>query len=73
LFFLVLLSPLLSLALLVVGQNQRFASLLFVHTAVLLSAIFVLSISPIPRYLQPLSLLTLLAVALGVKSSRDFR
>jgi hypothetical protein len=73
LFFLVLLSPLLSLTLLVVGQNQRFASLLFVHTAVLLSAIFVLSISPIPRYLQPLSLLTLLTVALGVKSSRDFR
>jgi len=69
--FVVLLSPLLSLVLLVVGQSKGYALLLFSHSAVLLSGTFLLSIYTIPRYLQPLSLLTLLTVALGVKFWRE--
>jgi hypothetical protein len=69
--FVVLLSPLLSLVLLVVGQNKGYALLLFSHSAVLLSGTFLLSVYTIARYLQPLSLLTLLTVALGVKLWRE--
>jgi len=69
--YLVLASPLLSLALLF-ANNKSYALLLFVHTAVLLSSTFLLSLYPVPRFLQPMSLLTLLTFALAVKSWLDW-
>jgi hypothetical protein len=66
--FVILVSPLLSLVLLAVAENKRYALLLFSHAAVLLSGTFLFSLYPVPRFLQPLSLLTLLTLALVVKS-----
>ena len=67
-FFIILASPLLSLVLLAVAQNKRYALFLFSHATVLLSSTFLLSLYPVPRFLQPLSLLTLLTLALVIKS-----
>jgi len=72
-FFLVLLSPVLSLVLLFAARNKAYALLLLVHTVVLLATTFLLSIAPIPRYLHPLSLLTLLSLALAVRTLLDWR
>ena len=72
-FFLVLLSPVLSLALLFVARNKAYALLLFAHTTVLLTSTFLLSIGLYPRYLHPLSFLTLLNLALAVKSLLHWR
>jgi hypothetical protein len=66
--FLVLLSPLISLALLFIAQNKQDALLILFHTTVLLTSTLMLSLYPVPRFLQPLSLLTLLCFALAVKS-----
>jgi hypothetical protein len=72
-FFVVLLSPVLSLALLFIARNKAYAFLLFAHTTVLLTSTFLLSIGPDTRYLHPLSFLTLLNLALAVKSLLDWR
>jgi len=72
-FFLVLLSPLLSLALLFIARNKAYALLLFAHTTVLLTSTFLLSIGLDTRFLHPLSFLTLLNLALAVKSLLDWR
>jgi hypothetical protein len=66
--FLVLLSPFLSLALVFAVQNKQDSLLILFHTTLLLSSMLVLSLYPVPRFLQPLSLLTLLSFALAVKS-----
>jgi hypothetical protein len=70
-FFLVLLSPALSLALLLIARNKANALLLFVHTVVLLGTIFLVSLTQVTRYFQPLSFLTLLSLALATKSFVD--
>ena len=67
-FFLVLLSPLVSVALLFIARNKVDALLLFAHTTVLLTSTFLLSLHPDTRFLHPLSFLTLLNLALAVKS-----
>ena len=72
-FLLVLLSPLLSLVLLFIARNKAHALLLFVHTTVLFAGTFLLSLFPVPRFLHPLSLLTLLSLALAMKSLLDWR
>ncbi len=72
-FFPVLLSPILSLALLFTARNKAHVLLLLVHTVVLLATTFLLSIAPIPRYLHPLSLLTLLSFALAVRTLLEWR
>jgi hypothetical protein len=70
-FFLVLLSPVLSFALLFIARNKANALLLFAHTTVLVTSTLLLSLYPVPRFLHPLSLLTLLSFALGAKSLAD--
>jgi len=70
-YFVLLLSPLLSLVLLFVARKKAHAWLLFVHTAVMFAGTLLLSIEPITRYLQPLSLLTLLSLALAVTFIRQ--
>jgi hypothetical protein len=72
-FFLVLLSPVVSLALLFIARNKAYALLLFAHTTVLLASTFLLSLHPDTRFLHPLSFLTLLNLALAVKSLLHWR
>jgi hypothetical protein len=72
-FFLVLLSPVLSFALLFIARDKANTLLLFAHTTVLLTSTFLLSLYPVPRFLHPLSLLTLLCLALAVKSLLEWR
>ena len=67
-YFLVLLSPLLSLVLLFIARNNAHALLLLLHTAVLFTGTFLLSIGTFTRYFNPLSFLTLLSLALAAKS-----
>ena len=67
-FFIPMLSPLLALALLFLARNKAHAWLLFMHTSMLLSVTFLFSTGPFTRYLQPLSFLTLLVIAVAVKS-----
>src|SRR5207244_4007711 len=66
-YFAILLSPLLSFGLLFVAREKTYAILLFLHTWLVFVITFLLSLLPITRYLQPLSLLMLLSVALAVK------
>jgi hypothetical protein len=72
-FFLVLLSPVVSLALLFFARNKAYALLLFAHTTVLVTSTFLLSLHPDTRFLHPLSFLTLLNLALGLKALLDRR
>jgi hypothetical protein len=72
-FFLVLLSPVVSLALLFIARNKAYALLLFAHTTVLLASTFLLSLHPDTRFLHPLSFLMLLNLALAVKSLLHWR
>ena len=72
-YLVLLLSPLLSFVLLFIARNKAHALLLFVHTAVVLAGTFLLCFLPVVRLLQPLSLLTLLSLALAVKSVLDLR
>ena len=72
-FFLVLLSPVVSLALLFIARNKAYALLLFTHTTVLVTSTFLLSLHPDTRFLHPLSFLTLLNLALGLKALLDRR
>jgi hypothetical protein len=67
-YFAILLSPLLSLVLLFVARNKAHAVLLFAHTVLIFAVTFLVSIAPTIEYLLPLSLTTLLSVALAVKS-----
>lgn len=67
-YFIVLLSPLLSFVLLFVARNKAHALLLFVHTAVMFAMTFLLTSYPLTRLFHSLSLLTLLSLALAVKS-----
>ena len=67
-YFAILLSPLLSLALVFVAAEKRYALLLFAHTWLIFCATFLMTLAPIIRYLEPLSVLMLLSAALALKS-----
>lgn len=67
-YFAILLSPLLSLALLFAARNKANAVLLFAHTSLVFVVTFLFSIAPTTRHFQPLSFLMLLSVGLAVKS-----
>ena len=67
-YFLPLLSPLFAAALLVFARNKALAWFLCIQTIVMFGVITLLSMFPIMRYFQSLSLLALLNVALVVKS-----
>ncbi|PYV77883.1 MAG: hypothetical protein DMG96_09745, partial [Acidobacteria bacterium] len=70
-YFVVLLSPLLSFVLLFVAANKACPLLLFVHSAVMFAVTFLLTTYPAPRFLHSLSFLTILILALTVKSLLD--
>jgi hypothetical protein len=67
-YFVLLLSPLLSLALLFFARDKPKAWFLFIHTATMFAVTLLLSVGAYMRYFQPVSLLTLLSIALTVKS-----
>src|ERR1043166_5092471 len=67
-YFAILLSPLLVLALLFFVPEKRDAVLLLTHTLLVFVVTLLLALSPSTRSLQPLSLLTLLGIALALKS-----
>lgn len=67
-YFAILLSPLLSLTLLLKTRNKAYAILLFAHTSLVFLVTFLFSLAPTIRSFQPLSLLMLLSAGLGIKS-----
>jgi hypothetical protein len=69
-YFLLLLSPLLSFALLFFAIDKPKAWFLFIHTATMFAVTLLLSVGAYIRYFQPVSLLLLLSIALTVKSYR---
>lgn len=63
-YFAVLLLPLIAFAVIFVpGIAKRYACLLFLVAAIQFSSTFFLTTAPVVRYLQPLSLLTILSLA----------
>jgi hypothetical protein len=71
-YYLVLLSPFVCCYLLFFAR-ERYHFLLFLHSWVFLATITLLSMGPSARYLQPMSLLTILIGAALVKSVADRR
>jgi hypothetical protein len=67
-FLVPMLSPLIALVLLFIAFDKAHAYLLFLHTVVLFAVTLLLSTGPFTRYFQPISLLTLLMMAVAVKS-----
>lgn len=67
-FLVPMLSPVLALGLLFVVRNRGLAWLLFLHTILLFAVTLLFSTGPFTRYFQPLSLLTLLILAVAVQS-----
>lgn len=68
-FYLPLLSPLFAGAVLFIARNKADAWLLLVHSTTVLGTTFLFSTGPFTRYLQPLSLLSLLLLALALSSA----
>jgi hypothetical protein len=65
-YFIVILSPLICLFATCISHHRAFALLLFVHASILMVVVTALSPQPPIRYLQPVSLLTLLSIAICV-------
>ena len=65
-FFVVLLSPLTCALAAWLGRGRSFALLLFIHVSILMLVITALSPQPCIRYLQPLSMLSLLSIAICI-------
>jgi hypothetical protein len=65
-YFVVIASPLICGFAIFTGRNRAFAVLLIVHVSILLVVITALSPRPCIRYLQPVSVLTLLGIAVCV-------
>jgi hypothetical protein len=65
-YFIVIVSPLICLFAACIGHHRAFALLLFVHTSILMVVVTALSPQPPIRYLQPVSFLTLLGIAICV-------
>jgi hypothetical protein len=63
-YFVVLLSPITCAFATWVGRNRSFGLLLFIHASILMVVITALSSQPSIRYLHPLSVLTLLSIAI---------
>jgi hypothetical protein len=67
-YFVILLLPAISATTLFIpGIGKRYAGSLFLQTIAQFGSTFVLTATPVVRYLQPLSLLTILTVALVAK------
>jgi hypothetical protein len=65
-YLLVVISPLIWVFAIFITRQRAFAFLLFVHASVLLVVITALSARPCVRYLQPISMLMLLGIAVCV-------
>jgi hypothetical protein len=66
-YFAILLSSLLSTALIFVSREKKYALLLFAQTVLVFCMTFLLSLGATIRHLQPLSILLLLSAVLGLK------
>jgi len=71
--YFILLSPLVGVWAVYLGRERQIALLLLLHLAILLAVTFTFAVAPSLRYLQPASLLTLLTVALCLRSFLDSR
>jgi hypothetical protein len=65
-YFVVLLTPLICALAIWVGRRRSFALLLFTHASILILVVTALSPQPCIRYLQPLSILALLSIAICI-------
>ena len=65
-YFIVVVSPLMCALATWVSRQRTFAFLLFIHASILMVVITALSPQPCIRYLQPVSLLTLLSIGICV-------
>src|SRR5258707_2048160 len=65
-YFIVVVSPLVCAFAIWLSRDRSFALLLFVHASILMVVVTVLSPQPCIRYLQPVSVLTLLSIAICV-------
>ena len=65
-YFIVVVSPLVCGFAIWLGRHRAFAFLLFIHASILMVVVTVLSPQACLRYLQPVSLLTLLSIAICV-------
>jgi len=63
-YFIVIISPLTCAFATWLGRDRAFAFLLFVHASIVMMVITALSPQPSVRYLQPVSILTLLSIAI---------
>jgi hypothetical protein len=63
-YFIVLLAPLTCALATWVGRHRSFGLLLFIHASILMVVVTALSPQPYIRYLQPLSILALLSLAI---------
>lgn len=71
--YFILLSPLLGVWAVYLGREWQIASLVLLHFAIILAVTFTFAVAPSLRYLQPASMLTLLTVALCLRSFLDSR
>ena len=65
-YFIVVVSPLLCASATWLSRDRAFALLLFIHASILMVVVTALSPQPCIRYLQPVSVLTLLSIAICV-------
>src|SRR5260370_32583409 len=65
-YFIVIVSPLVCAFAIWLSRDRAFALFLFVHASILMMVVTVLSPQPCIRYLQPVSVLTLLGIAICV-------
>jgi hypothetical protein len=65
-YFIVIVSPLICAFAIWLSRDRSYALLLFVHASILMVVVTVLSPQPCIRYLQPVSVLTLLSIAICV-------
>ena len=65
-YFIVIVSPLVCAFAIWLSRDRAFALLLFVHASILMVVVTALSPQPCIRYLQPVSVLTLLSIAICV-------
>lgn len=72
-YFIVIVAPLLCAFAALLGRNRVFAVLLFVHASILMVVVTALSPVASVRYLQPVSVLTLLSIAICVDSLTTMR
>src|SRR4029077_8277991 len=68
-YFIVIVSPLVCAFAIWLSRDRSFALLLFVHASILMVVVTVLSPQPCIRYLQPISVLTLLGIAICATGS----